>query len=605
MFKINTVSHLIIIFSLLGFSSNSFAKYIKISNDGSVLPKSAAFGSGVDDWGCTYDSDTNLIWEYKTQDGGLRDKNHTYTWFNTDAKLNGSNAGVANGGICFDKQNCDTEKFVNQVNTQGLCGAKDWRLPTLAELKTIKIPDPFSTIDDAIPDYYQHIDYGDHGFWSSTLGSINTSAWRILWYHPALPRISLSMEIEKSNPQGIRLVRNSEAPLTDKYKESAYKIAQSWAVTNPQSITLSADNSLFAVEVDGDIKRLVALKTDGLRTVLFERSEPGYNFAKVAADGSVFMVDIANGRIKVFKQDGSLVTDFGGKGTGDGQIDEFRSLAVAADNSLYVLDALKTANNGVYRIQHFNTDGVFSGALQYQGGFFWSWGGGYTAFDEIAIAPDGSLFVHYSGTDWYSGTMGYPVNKYGVFHYQNDGTLLSRAAHAHGGDNLNIAPDGNSLFFISNKSITRYAINALVKAEFGINEYYIGQLEPFATKPTAISIAPDGGLYVADAQNNRIQKIVSAAEYTYNSSTDVVIFENILVGNTHYWVKLQNQGNLQFKVIKAYPINPVLDNTSSFFDETTNLVTLPKVTADGVDYQVIMQRLDNGLFGVKSAIKIQ
>jgi hypothetical protein len=590
--------HLLIIFTLLSYTNAASAEYLKVSNDGNVLPISTSFGSGVDDWGCTYDSDTNLIWEYKTQDGGLRDIKHTYTWFNADAKLNGGNAGVENGGVCYDKQNCDTEKFVNQVNAQGLCGATDWRLPTLAELKTIKTG--FS--DDAIPDFYEHLYYN---FWTSTLGAANTRAWEASWYWLEFSlsgyEVFSSAESEKSYPQGIRLVRHSAAPLTENYKESAYKVAQSWVVTNPQSITLSADNSLFAVEVDGDTKRLVELKNDGTRTLLLEGSVLGYNVVKVAADGSVFMIDATNSRIKAFKRDGSLVADFGGKGTDNGQIVEFRSLGVAADNSLYVLDALNLGYSGTYRIQHFKADGTFAGALQYVGGLPYGYGAGFTVFNEIAIAPDGSLYIQYSGGNWIGGTAGYHKNTYGFMHYQSNGTLLSRAAHQQGGNGLNIAPTGDSLYFIANKSIARYAINPLGLGESGSNRY-IGQLAPFATKPTAISIAPDGGLYVADAPNNRIQKIISAAEYTYNNSTGVAVFENILVGNTHYWVKLQSQGNLQFKVIKAYPINPVLDNKSSVFNETTNLVTLPKVTADGVNYQVIMERLNNGLFGVTSAI---
>jgi hypothetical protein len=80
------------------------------------------------------------------------------------------------------------------------------------------------------------------------------------------------------------------------------------------------------------------------------------------------------------------------------------------------------------------------------------------------------------------------------------------------------------------------------------------------------------------------------------------IFENITVGNAHYWVKLQNQGNLQFKVVKAYAIKPVIDNKSAVFDTNTGLLTLPKIAANGIYYNVVLQQLSNGLFSLKSAI---
>jgi hypothetical protein len=48
--------------------------YTKIANDGSELPDSATLGTNPTDWACTKDNKTGLIWEVKTDDGGLRDK---------------------------------------------------------------------------------------------------------------------------------------------------------------------------------------------------------------------------------------------------------------------------------------------------------------------------------------------------------------------------------------------------------------------------------------------------------------------------------------------------------------------------------------------------
>jgi hypothetical protein len=87
-------------------------KYTKISNTGSSLSDDATLGSGSNDWACTKDKATGLIWEVKTSDDGLRDTIKTYTY-------------------------ASTQDFVSAVNNQSLCGSTNWRLPSYVELKTL------------------------------------------------------------------------------------------------------------------------------------------------------------------------------------------------------------------------------------------------------------------------------------------------------------------------------------------------------------------------------------------------------------------------------------------------------------------------------------
>ena len=109
--------------------------YTKISNNGAELPASATLGSGPNDWACSRDNVTGLIWEVKSTDGGLRDRNNTYTWYQPDGPNMGA-SGMQNGGNCVGSV-CDTNGFVQAVNAQGLCDAMDWRLPTRGELHSI------------------------------------------------------------------------------------------------------------------------------------------------------------------------------------------------------------------------------------------------------------------------------------------------------------------------------------------------------------------------------------------------------------------------------------------------------------------------------------
>jgi pimeloyl-ACP methyl ester carboxylesterase len=167
----------------------AFGGYVKVSNNGKELPASAVLGSGPNDWACTYDSTTQLMWEVKTTDGGLRDRNWSYSWY--DSNSPDGNKGTASGGNCKTAGRCDTEKFTQDVNTQGLCGSKDWRMPNRDELNALVYcstgrssinwcndGSQKPTIDSS---YFPNTPAS--WFWSSSLSAGNSyRAWEIFFY---------------------------------------------------------------------------------------------------------------------------------------------------------------------------------------------------------------------------------------------------------------------------------------------------------------------------------------------------------------------------------------------------------------------------------------
>ncbi|UJS25750.1 Ig-like domain-containing protein [Thiothrix winogradskyi] len=110
--------------------------FTKISSTGAELPASATA------WSCVKDNVTGLMWEVKTDDGGLHDKDWTYSWYEPDGSKNSGNAGTQNGGNCGATSICDTSSYVQAVNgSGGWCGMSNWRMPTVDELFGITMLD--------------------------------------------------------------------------------------------------------------------------------------------------------------------------------------------------------------------------------------------------------------------------------------------------------------------------------------------------------------------------------------------------------------------------------------------------------------------------------
>lgn len=132
-------------------------------------------GYGADEWGCSRDNVTGLLWEVKTT-GGLRSMNHTYSWYLTNSP--DGNNGTSTGGSCDTTGRCDTEKYSADVNaaSQALCGQRDWRMPTVKELEGIA---DFGRTNPVIdPTYFPNTP--SWLFWSGTLSAAG-GAWPVLF----------------------------------------------------------------------------------------------------------------------------------------------------------------------------------------------------------------------------------------------------------------------------------------------------------------------------------------------------------------------------------------------------------------------------------------
>ncbi|MFP8779415.1 DUF1566 domain-containing protein [Hydrogenophaga sp. RWCD_12] len=131
---------------------------------------------------CVRSDVTGLIWEGKTDDGGLRDKDNTYT-----------NLG---GGAATD-----TSGYVAAVNALNLCGFSDWRLPTRQELLGL-VDYGKAGVAPINTTYFGNTALVD--YWSSDVRSTdNTRAWRVGWAVGG----GASSALPRAGTYAVRLVR--------------------------------------------------------------------------------------------------------------------------------------------------------------------------------------------------------------------------------------------------------------------------------------------------------------------------------------------------------------------------------------------------------------
>lgn len=187
----------------VGGGSKGF-DFTKIANNGTTLPASAALGSAATDWACTYDNNTGLMWEVKTN-SGLRNMNHTYTWYDSVHNY-GGNAGTANGGSCQTAGRCDTEKFVADVNATNLCNHNDWRMPNVDELTNLAdIGIAYNSGNPTI-DATHFPNTPSSYFWSgSPCASNSYSAWGVRFGYG-----NADYDVGRSGGGSVRLVRGGQ-----------------------------------------------------------------------------------------------------------------------------------------------------------------------------------------------------------------------------------------------------------------------------------------------------------------------------------------------------------------------------------------------------------
>ena len=118
--------------------------YTKLDANGNDLPNDAPWP-----WSMVRDNVTGLIWEMKTDDGSIHDKDNIY-WYEN----------IYGGDIL------DVDDFISLLNAAQFGGYSDWRVPTIKELISIVNRDTFVPTINTL--YFPNTE-SDYAYWSSTI----------------------------------------------------------------------------------------------------------------------------------------------------------------------------------------------------------------------------------------------------------------------------------------------------------------------------------------------------------------------------------------------------------------------------------------------------
>jgi RHS repeat-associated protein len=250
----------------------------------------------------------------------------------------------------------------------------------------------------------------------------------------------------------------------------------------PSSVALGADGSFYIADGNNNVIRRVG--PDGVITTVAGSGFSGYSGdggpatqARLASpggidigtDGSLYIADTSNNRIRRVGPDGIITTVAGGgnppTGLGDGGLATQARLnlpfdvAIGSDGSLYVADLQN------FRVRRVGPDGIIS-TVAGSGAFGNSGDGGpadqarFGGVVGVTIGPDGSLYI----TD----------RQFGRIRRVALGGIITTVA---GGNPSGVLGDGGPA------------------------------TQAFLNQPYDVAFGEDGSFYIADSQNNRIRRV--------------------------------------------------------------------------------------------------
>ena len=215
-----------------------------------------------------------------------------------------------------------------------------------------------------------------------------------------------------------------------------------------------------------------------------------YGVAVDHRTGNVYVAEYSTNQVQEFTSTGTFITKWGTLGSGDGQFDQPRGVAVDSAGNIYVADS---GNN---RTQKFDSSGTFLtkwGSSGSGDGQFWA---------PIGVAVDsaGNIYVADAGN--------FRIQK-----FDSSGTFLTKWG-SQGSVNgqfygpYALAVDSTGNIYVADtlkNEIQEFTSTGIFITKWGTPGSANGQFNT----PQGIAVDSAGNVYVTDAGNNRIQKFTS------------------------------------------------------------------------------------------------
>ena len=214
----------------------------------------------------------------------------------------------------------------------------------------------------------------------------------------------------------------------------------------------------------------------------------------IGPDGNVYVVEAGStrSRVSVWTSTGRFVRSFADHGSGPGQLDDPKHVAVDGAGFVYVADA------GNSRVEQFTPDGQFAASIG-QGFSLSAQPDQLSSPQGVTIAPDGTLYAS-------------DQQQRRVQRYTPDGTFLGTFGSQGSGDGqfeatgaIAAGPDGS--LYVADWSLSRIQRFAAAGGFLGRVGSGVGSGPGQFSHPFYVAVDCRGTLYVADVDNNRIQRL--------------------------------------------------------------------------------------------------
>jgi DNA-binding beta-propeller fold protein YncE len=212
------------------------------------------------------------------------------------------------------------------------------------------------------------------------------------------------------------------------------------------------------------------------------------------SQGNVYVVDGFNHRVQKFTSGGTYISQFGSFGTGDGQLKYPVGIDIDANGFMYVADHQN------HRIQKFTPEGTYLAK-------WGSNGAGLSQFQDPAgleIDGDGKVY----GAD---------SNNHRIQKFTGDGTFLYQITDNRRGSITiltDIIVDQNGNLLVSDSALETQMMSRFSPDGVPLDDYSLALngAGPY-DKPNAAAVNETGQIYVVDSYANRVLRFSSSWSY--------------------------------------------------------------------------------------------